>query len=96
MQWIFLLDSTSLARIAKSFQLEHDIIIPTPGTILDAGRAMTHKDIIVRLHLKGHTVSEIARITYHSTRSIDSYIGTFEAVLILYLYSMSPELQIKE
>ena len=53
---------------------------------------MTHKDIIVRLHLKGHTVSEIARITYHSPRSIDSYIGTFEAVLILYLYSMSPEL----
>ena len=92
MQWIFLLDSTSLARIAKSFQIEHNIIIPTPGTILDAGRAMTHKDIIVRLHLKGHNVLEIARITYHSPRSIDSYIGTFEAVLILYLYSMTPEL----
>jgi len=34
MQWIFLLDSTSLAKIIKSFQLEHNIIIPSPGTIL--------------------------------------------------------------
>jgi len=92
MQWIFLLDSTSLAKIAKSFQLEHNIIIPSPGTILDAGRTMTHKDIIVRLHLEGHTVTEIARITYHSPRAIDNYIGTFEAVLILYLYKMSAEL----
>ena len=92
MQWIFLLDSTSLAKIIKSFQLEHNIIIPSPGTILDAGRAITHKDIIVGLHLKGHTVSEIARITYHSPRAIDNYIGSFEAVLILHLYGMSPEL----
>jgi len=92
MQWIFLLDSTSLAKIIKSFQLEHNIIIPTPGTILDAGRSITHKDIIVRLHLEGHTVSEIARITYHSPRAIDNYIGTFEAVLILHLYKMSAEL----
>ena len=92
MQWIFLLDSTSLAKIIKSFQLEHNIIIPSPGTILDAGRTMTHKDIIVRLHLKGHTVSEISRITYHSPRAIDNYIGSFEAVLILHLYGMSPEL----
>ena len=53
---------------------------------------MTHKDIIVKLHLEGHSVKEISRITYHSPRSVDNYIGTFEAVLILYLYKMPVEL----
>jgi hypothetical protein len=92
MQWVFLIDSTTIGKLLKSFQLEHNIIIPSPGTILDAGRSITHKDIIVRLHLQGRTVKEIARITYHSPRAVDNYIGTFEAVLILYLYKMRPEL----
>ena len=53
---------------------------------------MTHKDIIVKLHLQGHNVKEIARITHHSPRSVDSYIGSFKAVLILYLYKMPVQL----
>jgi len=53
---------------------------------LDAGRSMTHKDIVIELHLQGYTVKEIARMTYHSPRAVDNYIGTFESVLILDLY----------
>ena len=53
---------------------------------------MTHKDIIVRLHLQGHSVNEIARITHHSQRAVDNYIGTFESVLILKLYGVKPTL----
>jgi hypothetical protein len=88
MQWIFMISSTRISEFIRSGQYEHNIIVPTPGTILDAGRSITHKDIIVKLHLQGHSVKEISRITYHSPRSVDSYIGTFEAVLILYLYKM--------
>ncbi len=53
---------------------------------------MTHKDIIVRLRLEGHSVNEIARINHHSQRTVDNYIGTFESVLTLKLYGVKPEL----
>lgn len=92
MQWIFMTNSTKISEIIRTVEYKHNIIIPTPGTILDAGRSITHKDIIVKLHLEGHNVKDIARITYHSPRSVDSYIETFEAVLILYLYKMSVSL----
>ena len=88
MQCIFLVSATRISEVIRSTECKHNIIVPTPGTILDAGRSITHKDIIVKLHLEGHNVKDIARITYHCPRSVDNYIGTFEAVLILYLYKM--------
>ena len=54
--------------------------------------AYPHKAFIIRLHLQGMTVLEIARQTYHNPRSIDAYIKTFDAVLILYLYGLNPTL----
>jgi hypothetical protein len=92
LQWIFQISSTRVSELIRSFQNEHNIIVPTPGTVLDAGRSMTHKDIIVKLHLEGYSVREIARITHHSPRAVDNYVGTFEAVLILYLYGLPAQL----
>lgn len=92
MQWIFQLSSARISELIRSFQKEHHIIVPTPGTVLDAGKSMTHKDIIVNLYLQGHTVKEIARITHHSPRAVDNYVGTFEAVLILHLFGLPPPL----
>ena len=86
LQWIFQVSSTKISGLIRRAQRECTIIVPTPGTILDAGRSMTHKDIVIELHLQGYTVKEIARMTYHSPRAVDNYIGTFEAVLILDLY----------
>jgi len=88
MQWVFMISATRISEVIRDTEYKHNIIIPTPGTILDAGRSITHKDIIVKLHLEGHNVSEISKITSHSPKSVDNYIGTFEAVLILYLYKM--------
>ena len=92
LQWIFQVSSTMISTLIRSVQKRATIIVPTPGTILDAGRSMTHKDIIIELHLQGHTVREISRITYHSPRAVDSYIGTFESVLILDLYHIPKQL----
>jgi len=92
LQWIFQISTARVSELIRSFQNEHNIIVPTPGTVLDAGRSMTHKDIIVKLHLEGYSVREIARITHHSPRAVDNYVGTFEAVLILYLYGMPARL----
>ncbi|PNR96605.1 DUF1670 domain-containing protein [Petrotoga sp. 9PWA.NaAc.5.4] len=92
LQWIFQISSTRISELIRTFQNEHNIVVPTPGTILDAGRSMTHKDIIVRLHLEGYSVKEIARITHHSPKAVDNYVGTFESVLILYLYNIPTHL----
>ena len=92
LQWIFQLSSARISELIRSVQREHNLVVPTPGTILDAGRSMTHKDVIVSLHLQGYTVKDIARMTHHSPRAVDNYIGTFEAVLILYLFGVPPEL----
>ena len=53
---------------------------------------MTHKDIIVRLHLQGMSVLEISRQTYHAPRSVDAYLRAFDAILILHLYGLPAEL----
>ncbi|MDD3893425.1 MAG: DUF1670 domain-containing protein [Syntrophomonadaceae bacterium] len=92
MQWIFQISSVRISELIRSAQREHNLVVPSPGTILDAGKSMTHKDIIVNLHLQGYTVKEIARMTHHSPRAVDNNIGTFEAVLILHLFGVSPEL----
>ena len=52
------------------------------------GRMLTHKDIIVRLHLEGLTVLEISRQTHHAPRSVDAYLKVFDSVLILHLYGL--------
>ncbi|MCR4443157.1 MAG: DUF1670 domain-containing protein [Peptococcaceae bacterium] len=92
LQWIFQISSVRISELIRSVQREHNLVVPTPGTILDAGKSMTHKDVIVNLHLQGYTVKEIARMTHHSPRAVDNYIGTFEAVLILHLFGVSPGL----
>lgn len=92
LQWIFQISTARISELLRSVQQEAHIIVPTPGTVLDAGKSLTHKDIIVRLHLQGYDVKEICRMTYHSPKAVDNYIGTFEAVLILKLYQVAPVL----
>ncbi|GFP19853.1 hypothetical protein HKBW3S03_01357 [Candidatus Hakubella thermalkaliphila] len=92
LQWIFQMSSVRISELICSFEKDHNLVVPTPGTVLDAGRSITHKEVVVSLHLQGYTVKEIARITHHSPRAVDNYVGTFEAVLILYLFGMPPHL----
>jgi hypothetical protein len=92
LQWIFQISAARISELIRSVQREHNLVVPIPGTILDAGKSMTHKDIIVGLHLQGYNVREIARMTHHSPRAVDNYIGTFEGVLVLHLFGVAPEL----
>ena len=64
----------------------------SPAILRISDIARVGLDIVINLHLQGHTVKEIAKITYHSPRAVDNYIGVFEAVLILYLYNIPNQL----
>lgn len=43
LQWLFQVSTARISELLRSVQREHNIGIPTPGTVLDAGRSMTHK-----------------------------------------------------
>lgn len=92
LQWIFLASAETVSRALDHHQRTLGVVLPCPGTVLDMGRMLTHKRLIVRLHLQGHTVLEIARATWHHPRSVDAYLKTFDAVLILRLYGLPQRL----
>jgi len=92
LQWVFLTSHATVGRALDAYQRQHHVILPCPGTVLDMGRMLTHKDMIIRLHLQGHTTLEIARQTHHNPKSVDAYLKTFDAVLILHLYRIPPQL----
>ncbi|MGI6641386.1 MAG: DUF1670 domain-containing protein [Limnochordia bacterium] len=43
LQWIFQISTARISELIRSFQNEHHIVVPTPGTILDAGCDRQHK-----------------------------------------------------
>lgn len=92
LQWFFLKSTVAIGRILDWYQRKHNVILPCPGSVLDMGRMLTHKDIIVRLHLSGMNVLEISRQTYHAPKSIDAYLRAFDSVLILYLFDLPVDL----
>lgn len=85
---LFLRSYTSMGNLIRNYMEVHQVILPTPRTILDAGRAMTHKHIIVAQSVAGYFTSEIARKTYHTPESVNAYLKVFQSVLILSLYDM--------
>lgn len=89
---LFLRSATVMDKLLRAYMQRYQVILPTPGTILDAGTALTHKDIVVRLHLQGLFTAEIAKRIYHTPEAVDAYLKVFHAVLILHLYGIPPEL----
>lgn len=82
---VAVLTHQSTARVGKlvnKFEAEHKLILPTPGTIHDAGTKLTHKTIVIQMHLSGMECKQIARETFHTEEAVDRYIDDFERVLI--------------
>ena len=70
------------SRLVNEFEAQHRLILPTPGTIHDAGSKLTHKATIVAQHLQGKECKQIARDTFHSEEAVGRYLDDFERVLI--------------
>lgn len=90
--FLLMRDYTLAARLITDYERQHDLVLPTPGSVHDAGRKMTHKRRIIQLHLQGMLNQEIARIMHHSPEAIDRYVADFHATLILFLYDVPPRL----
>lgn len=88
LQWVFLASIGTVSRVVDLYQRTEHVILPCPGSVLDMGRMLTHKDLVVRLNLQGLSTLEIAQKAYHNPRSVDAYLKAFDAVLILQLYGL--------
>lgn len=71
-----------VGQLVNKFEADHKLILPTPGTIHDAGTKLTHKTAVVQMHLSGMECKQIARETFHTEEAVDRYIDDFERVLI--------------
>ncbi len=83
LEWLTGLTQTTIRELLEGYQERFGIILPTAGTVLDMGRTLTHKKIVVEMALSGMTTKEIARRIYHTEEAVDSYLKTFDKILIL-------------
>lgn len=72
----------TLVRDLAEFK-EQNIILPLRSAVMDMGRSVTHRSLIVKEWLLGKEYSEIARKTNHSVEAVASYIDKFKRVVCL-------------
>jgi len=88
MEWLLQISPGMLRGILDAYFEQFGIILPTAGTVLDMGRTLTHKKIVVELSLDGLNTQEIARRIYHTPEAVDNYLRLFERVLVLTFYKV--------
>ena len=64
----------------RTYHENHQELLPIRGIVEDCSSAITHKAQIVRLHLQGHTTSEIAEMTHHNPKNVERYVRRFNQV----------------
>ncbi len=85
---MFFLSRVTISNLSRKYIKNTEVILPTPGTKMDFGKAISHKKIIIDKHLEGKLNLEIQSATNHDEESIDRYLNTFQSVLILYVYKV--------
>jgi hypothetical protein len=88
LEWILGIPPTLIRKLLEAYQERFGVILPTAGTVLDLGRTLTHKTIVVEMALAGLTTQEIARRIYHTPEAVDNYLKVFDRVLLLRYYKL--------
>ena len=91
LQMFFYRSNGTISKQIVEYEEKHKAILPTPGTIKDAGRRFTHKRIVISLYLEGYMSKDIATKTRHSGIAVDRYIDGFLRVMALHLYNVPIE-----
>ncbi|MDI6895303.1 MAG: DUF1670 domain-containing protein [Bacillota bacterium] len=86
LEWILHISPGLIRELLEAYQERFGVLLPTAGTVLDMGRTLTHKTIVVEMALQGLSTTEIARRIYHAPSSVDAYLRLFDRVLMLVYY----------
>jgi hypothetical protein len=92
LEWLLSLNGASLRQLLNAYQESFGVILPTAGTVLDMGRTLTHKTIVVEMSLEGLSTQQIARRIFHTPEAVDNYLRLFDRVLVLRYFGMPPHL----
>ncbi len=92
MEWLLGLNGAALRQLLTAYQEQFGVILPTAGTVLDMGRTLTHKTIVIDMALDGMSTQQIARRIFHTPEAVDNYLRLFDRVLVLRYYRMPPHL----
>lgn len=79
---IFCCGERTIVRDLKKLR-EQDIFVPLRSTIIDMGKTLSHRALIVKLWVKGDEYTEIARKTNHSIKAVSNYVNKFKQVVAL-------------
>ncbi len=82
------LNGAALREFLNAYQENFGVLLPTAGTVLDMGRTLTHKKIVVEMSLEGLSTQQIARKIFHTPEAVDQYLRLFDRVLVLYHYGL--------
>jgi len=75
---VFFISPRTISRdLAALRRADPDACIPLRGTVHDLGPVLTHRVQIVRLALKGKSVSQICVAMHHSPAAVSNYLSTF-------------------
>jgi len=85
-EWLLGISPGTIRQLLEAYHERFGIILPTAGTVLDMGRTLTHKAVVVEMALDGLTTQEIARRIYHTPEAVDNYLRLFDRVLLLKYY----------
>jgi hypothetical protein len=81
-----------ISQLLDLYKKHYQMWLPTAGTVLDAGRCLTHKREAIELALAGLNTKKIARRLFHTTEAIDRYLDQFEKITLLnYKYNVPQE-----
>jgi hypothetical protein len=86
------LNGATLRQLLAAYQEHFGVLLPTAGTVLDMGRTLTHKTIVVEMSLEGLSTQQIARRIFHTPEAVDNYLRLFDRVLVLRYFKMPPKL----
>ena len=92
LEWLLNANGAFLRQLLSAYQENFGVILPTAGTILDMGRTLTHKTIVVEMSLEGLSTQQIARRIFHTPEAVDNYLRLFDRVLVIRYFRMPPHL----
>jgi hypothetical protein len=92
LEWLLNVNGAFLRQLLTAYQERFGVLLPTAGTVLDMGRTLTHKTIVVEMALEGLSTQQIARRIFHTPEAVDNYLRLFDRVLVLRFFGMPPHL----
>ncbi|HOA36630.1 MAG: DUF1670 domain-containing protein [Dethiobacteria bacterium] len=92
LEWLLNVNGAFLKQLLTAYQERFGVILPTAGTVLDMGRTLTHKTIVVEMALEGLSTQQIAKRIFHTPEAVDYYLRLFDRVLVLLFFRMPPHL----